>query len=230
MLDTVRHVATPEGGELELRLAGVGTRARAWFYDSLIRLAGWIGLGMAAAFIGRMGLGLFLLGGFLLEWFYPMLFEVYMRGQTPGKRLCRIAVLCEDGRPAGWNEAFLRNTVRFADFLPFFYGLGLFVSLLDRDGRRLGDLAAGTVVVHLPPAAAAAGPADDGATGSEAPGQPLDVEAQQALIEYRLRAPHLTDERSLELAEIPLALTGDVPPATARARLLRIGNFLLGRH
>ena len=169
-----------------------------------------------------------LVSGFLLEWFYPVLFEVYWRGQTPGKRACGLAVLHDDGRPVSWGASFVRNTVRFVDFLPFLYAAGFVSSLLDRDGKRLGDLAAGTLVVHAegqrrpapPPAAAAA--------GAEPPPFPLTVEEQQALIEYSRRVPQLTEERAAELAEAAAPLAGSLAPEAAKARLLRIANFLLG--
>jgi uncharacterized RDD family membrane protein YckC len=229
-LDTVRRIATPEGCELELRIAGPITRVRAWLYDFLIRLVGWFGLGLVASFSGRLGLAVFLVGTFLLEWFYPILFEVYMRGQTPGKRACDLVVLHDDGRPVGWNASFIRNTVRFADFLPVLYAAGFITSLLNADGKRLGDLAAGTVVVHADaPQREKAGAAEPAEKGSEPPPLPLALEEQQAIIEYHRRSMQLTDERALELAEIPLPLTGGLRPEQARGRLLRIGNFLLGR-
>lgn len=230
VLDTVRPISTPEGCELELRIAGPVTRVRAWLYDFLIRLVGWFALGMVAAFAGRVGLAIFLVGTFLLEWFYPILFEVYMGGQTPGKRACDLMVLHDDGRPVGWNASFVRNTVRFADFLPFLYATGFVASLLNADGKRLGDLAAGTVVVHADALtrdkATALEPEEK---GSEPPPLPLSLEEQQAVIEYHRRAGQLTEERALELAEIPLPLTEGLRPDQARRRLLRIGNFLLGR-
>jgi len=230
LLDTVRHIATPEGCELELRIAGPVTRVRAWLYDFLIRLAGWFVLAMAASVAGGLGLGLFLVGSFLLEWFYPILFEVYMGGQTPGKRACALVVLHDDGRPVGWNASFIRNTVRFVDFLPMLYATGFLTSLLNADGKRLGDLAAGTVVAHIDRIAADNGAgATNTESGAEPPPLPLTQEEQQAIIEYHRRAGQLTDERALELAEIPRPLTGGQPPEQARRRLLRIGNFLLGR-
>lgn len=230
-IDTLRRVATPEGCEIGLRIAGPITRARAWLFDALIRLLLWWILGMVAAFSGKLGMGLFLLGVFLLEWFYPVLFEVYMHGQTPGKRACGLVVLHDDGRPVGWGASFVRNTLRFVDFLPFFYATGFIASLLDRDGKRLGDLAAGTVVVHgemksgKKPALL-----DSEVHGSEAPPFPLTAEEQQALIEYRNRASQFTAERAEELAELAAPLTGRATPQQARQRLLRQANFLLGRH
>ena len=128
-IDTVRRIATPEGCELELRVAGPLSRVQAWLYDFLIRMACWLALGIAAAFSGRFGLGLFLVSTFLLEWFYPILFEVYMGGQTPGKRACDLVVLHDDGRPVDWNASFIRNTVRFVDFMPLLYVTGVIAAL-----------------------------------------------------------------------------------------------------
>ncbi|MBS1190003.1 MAG: domain containing protein [Rhodocyclaceae bacterium] len=230
VLDTVRTIATPEGCELELRIAGPITRVRAWFYDFLLRLVGWLGLAMAAGATGRLGMGFLLVGGFLLEWFYPILFEVYMEGQTPGKRACDLVVVHDDGRPVGWNGAFIRNTVRFVDFLPLLYAAGFIASLLNAEGKRLGDLAAGTVVAHAggrrPESQSPAGIQEKGA---EPPPLPLTMEEQQAIIEYHRRAGQLTDERALELAVLPEPLTVGLSPEQARRRLLRIGNFLLGQ-
>lgn len=228
LLDTVRRIATPEGCELELRIAGPITRVRAWLYDFLLRLVGWMVLGTVASLAGNLGFGFFLVGTFLLEWFYPVLFEVYMGGQTPGKRVCDLVVLHDDGRPVGWNASFVRNTVRFVDFLPVLYAAGFVTSLLNADGKRLGDFAAGTVVVHTDRREKQAA-TEVAEKGAEPPPLPLAFEEQQAIIEYHRRAGQLTDERALELAEIPLPLTGGLRPEQARRRLLRIGNFLLGR-
>ncbi len=228
--DTVRRIATPEGCELELRIAGPIVRARAWLLDSFIRLVAWFGLAMLGFFFRSFGFGLFLVCAFLLEWFYPVFFEVYRNGQTPGKRICGLRVLHDDGRPVGWSASFIRNTVRFVDFMPLLYAFGFVATLFSADGKRLGDLAAGTVVVH----------ADDWRekpvknkepeeAGAEPPLVPLTLEEQQAVIEYRRRAAQLTEERALELAGIPLPLIGGLTPEQARRRLLRIGNFLLGK-
>lgn len=227
-LDTVRRIATPEGCELELRIAGPITRVRAWLFDFLLRLVGWMALGMIAGFAGNLGIGFFMVGTFLLEWFYPILFEVYMGGQTPGKRACDLIVLHDDGRPVGWNASFIRNTVRFVDFLPMLYAAGFVTSLLNADGKRLGDFAAGTVVVHADRRESHHQAAVE-EKGAEPPPIPLAFDEQQAIIEYHRRAGQLTDERALELAELPLPLTGGLRPEQARQRLLRIGNFLLGR-
>jgi len=228
-LDTVRRVATPEGCEIGLRVAGPVTRARAWLFDFMLRLVGWMVLGMISSVAGRLGTAVMLVGAFLIEWFYPILFEVYMGGQTPGKRACGLVVLHDDGRPVGWNASFLRNTVRFIDFLPLLYACGYLVTLLNADGKRLGDLAAGTLVAHVDTANGKAAVEPVAAeVGAEPPPLPLTGEEQKALVEYGRRAGHLTDERAAEIAEIAAPLVDGLPPAQARQRLLRIANFLLG--
>lgn len=228
-LDTIRRIATPEGCEIGLRLAGPVTRAQAWLYDFLLRLAIWSAFATVAGIAGRFGAGLIMVSGFLLEWFYPVLFEVYMGGQTPGKRICGLAVVHDDGRPVGWGAAFTRNTLRFVDFLPLFYATGFIATLLNADGKRLGDLAAGTVVVHSDGRGKRPVEREADEEGTEAPPWPLTIEEQQALIEYRRRVPQLTDERAAELAEIATPLTAGLAPEAGRRRLLRIANFLLGR-
>lgn len=229
-IDTLYRVATPEGCEIGLRVAGPVTRARAWLFDLLLRMLIWWVLGIVAALTGKMGAGLFMVSVFLLEWFYPVLFEVYRHGQTPGKRACGLVVLCDDGRPVGWGASFVRNTVRFADFFPLLYATGFVVSLMNAQGKRLGDLAAGTTVVHVDKAKELKKKERDiDEKAVEAPPFPLTIEEQQALIEYRNRAGELTEERSLELAELALPLTGGLSPDAGRRRLLRIANFLLGK-
>lgn len=227
MLDTVRRVATPEGCEISLQVAGPVSRARAWLLDFLLRLVLWMLLASLLGFLGRFGSGLMMLGAFLLEWFYPVLFEVLWRGQTPGKHFCGLAVLHDDGTPVGWGASLIRNTLRFVDFLPLFYAAGFISMIVNRDGKRLGDLVAGTVVVYreeLKTPAALADVAD-----AEPPPFALTAPEQRALIEFSRRAPLLTPERVAELALVPAPLTAGLTAGEARARLLRIANFLLGR-
>jgi len=226
-LDTIRRLATPEGCEIDLRVAGPVTRARAWFIDFLIRLVVWLGLLLVGSKLGNLGAGMLLLGAFLLEWFYPILFEVYRQGQTPGKKSCGLAVVHDDGRPIGWNAAVIRNTLRAVDFLPWLYAAGFVSSLLNAEGKRLGDLAAGTLVVHVAGVGRLTAGAE-GESGSEPPLLALTREEQLAIIEFSQRAPLLTPERAAELAAAAGPLTAGLDGAAAQRRLLRIGNFLLG--
>ena len=206
MIDTVRTVETPEGIALELRPAGPAARGVAWALDMLIRAAIYLAAGTALAFFGKAGMGILAILVFLLEWFYPVLFEVLWEGRTPGKRVMGLQVLMEDGRPEGWGPAMLRSLLMFVDFLPAFYGAGLMAMLAGKEGRRIGDLAAGAVVVHVPdpPSAKKAAPGGRPLL----PPVPLSLEEQRAIAAFAERAPSLTPERAQELAGLLEPLTG----------------------
>jgi uncharacterized RDD family membrane protein YckC len=226
-LDTINHRPTPEGCELALAPAGPFSRALAWLIDLVIRLMAWLALAQGLMIAGRAGMGAVLLSGFVLEWLAPICFEVLWYGQTPGKRVLGLTVLHDDGTPVGWQASFIRNTVRFVDFLPLGYAAGFVTMLINADGKRLGDLVAGTIVVHAPRKTAALTPTE---VGVEVPPFPLLPDERRAVVEYAQRVGTLTDERSLELATLPVALVAGLSPTDARARLLRIANFLLGQH
>lgn len=227
MLDTTRRVATPEGIELTLHLAGAVPRAIAWAIDLVIRAAIVLAVLMVAGQFGNAGLGVVLLAAFFVEWLLPAWFEAAWRGQTPGKRAMGLAVLNDDGTPVRWGAALTRNLLRAVDFLPVLYGFGLLAMLSNRDFKRLGDLAAGTVVVHqldkaekakdMPEAPAVAPPVD------------LDLEDQRALLELAERSASLTRERFEELAELPTPLVGQLSGSRAAARLLGMANHIAGR-
>ncbi len=225
-LDTVRHIATPEGCEISLRLAGPVIRSGAWLIDLFIRIAIWIGLFTLLAYLGSFGEGIFYLCIFLLEWFYPVLFEVLWHGQTPGKKALGLAVIHDDGTPVAWNASFIRNTLRAVDFAPFFYAAGFVTMLLNRDGKRLGDLVAGTAVAYVEKNQRAV--AAKGQEGAEPPPFPLTVDEQRALIEFRTRVGMLTAERAGELAFAAEPLARGLAPDGARSRLMRIANYLMG--
>jgi len=226
-LDTVRRVATPEGCELKLRIAGPAVRVRAWLFDFLIRVLIFVAAAMVLGHFGRLGGGISMLLAFALEWLYPVVFEVFWHGATPGKKMSNLVVLHDDGTPIGWGASFARNTLRFVDFLPFGYACGLLTIWLNADSKRLGDLLAGTVVVYhsdMP-----SPPISDEDFDAEALPWPLTQAEQQALLEYRQRASTLTEARACELAELALPLTEGLRPEAGKARLFRIANALLGR-
>ena len=227
MLDTTRRVATPEGIELTLRLAGPVPRALAWSIDFLLRGALVFIVGMLASRLGKAGWGVILIVAFFVEWLLPAWFEAFWGGQTPGKRMFRLAVLNDDGTPVRWPAALTRNLLRAADFLPFLYGVGLLCMLVNRDFKRLGDLAAGTVVVYQGEKAEAA------RAIPQAPPQPpplsLAPEEQRAVLELAERSTTFTRERFEELAELPTPLVGRAVREAATTRILGIANYLAGR-
>jgi uncharacterized RDD family membrane protein YckC len=225
MLDTYRAVETPEGVELGLSVAGPPVRLLAWALDAALRAGAYLLLLIPLSLLQEIGTGAFLIVLFLGEWFYPVLFEVKGGGATPGKRWLGLVVLHDDGTPVGWAASVIRNLVRFADFLPFGYGFGLLAMLLDRDFKRLGDLAAGTIVVHRETEAGREGLA------TRRPAPPpvaLRQAEQRAILEFARRLPTWTEDRSRELADLAAPLTG----ATGREgveRLLATANWLVGR-
>ena len=188
---------TPEGVDLALRLAGPIPRAAAQVIDWLIRLMLYLVLTPLAALSG-VGVGLMLLGLFLVEWFYPVWFEL-RSGATPGKKAMGLLVVHDDGTPVGPSASLIRNLLRALDFLPLFYATGLISMLIDRDFRRLGDLAAGTLVVY------ADRPRVDRHIPEHPPRAPvgrLDTDLQQAILDFAERSPRLSRARCAELAEL----------------------------
>ena len=225
MLETAYSIETPEGVSLELSPAGLIVRFLAWIIDFLVRVAIYLALSMSLPFLGDFGIGLFLLALFLVEWFYPVLFEVYRRGQTLGKSAMGIKVLQDSGIPVSWSASLIRNLLRVVDFLPIFYGFGIVSMLLTRDFKRLGDLAAGTLVVYAdPPRAAVVLPS----VRPLPPPVPLRLREQRAVLNFAERGPGLSEARAAELASLAKPLTraeGEV----AINRLYQIANWLQGR-
>ena len=147
-LDTRYQVETPEGIDLHLRPAGLVPRALAFAIDLAIR-----GLILAVTFIvlgllGQFGMGLGTILLFLVTWWYMVLFEVFNQGRSPGKQMLGLRVVHDDGTPIGWAASLTRNLLRFVDILPFGYTLGIISCLNHPAFKRLGDIAAGTLVVY----------------------------------------------------------------------------------
>jgi len=140
-------------------LAGIGSRFIALLIDTLIWAAGLVVLGLVLwlfqpalqAFNSmsyQWAVALFTFFIFLLNWGYFTLFEAFANGRTPGKRIARIRVIQQSGRAIGLFESMARNFVRYIDQIPFFYAVGVIAMFATRKHQRLGDLAAGTLVVR----------------------------------------------------------------------------------
>jgi uncharacterized RDD family membrane protein YckC len=153
-------IETPENVELEQRLAGIGTRLMAGLVDTsilfaaffiafliliLIEIAGTLST-MREAIRSPWLLALIMLVLFVLIWGYFALFELHANGQTPGKKYMRIRVVKEGGGAIGFAEVAIRNLLRPVDGAPLYViaGMSMFFT---RKSQRLGDLAAGTVVI-----------------------------------------------------------------------------------
>ena len=169
LLEQEYAIDTPESVTFAYEVAGIGNRFIAALVDTTILFAGLLLLNLLVlaalgilgdlvmddftsdrqpSWFGGLAISLYTLVNFILYWGYYIFFELFWTGQTPGKRWTKLRVLRLDGNPAGFVEVLLRNLVRPVDFLPGGYGLGLLVMLLNDKSRRLGDFAAGTLVIR----------------------------------------------------------------------------------
>lgn len=221
-MDTVRSVETPEGVQLELRIAGPVARGLALGIDVMARgaLMGVIAIPLSLA--GEAGAGLLMIFFFVLEWFYPVLFEMYFEGATPGKKALGLRVVRDDGTPVDWTASVLRNLLRFADGLPFGYQVGLASIMMSKDFKRLGDMAAGTVVIYsdrvLPPAKLPAATPRQVTVG-------LSSREQRAILDFAERTESWGEERSTELAALLTPMVGSTRQVE---RLLGMARYLMG--
>jgi len=144
-------LVTPENVEFEYRLAGLARRGIAWGIDqafvAIAVAALAYPLGLLLPVVRGFGLAAELVAYFAVSTLYPIVLE-WRRGQTLGKRAMRIRVLSERGTPVTLSEAAVRNLVRVLDAIPLAYLVGGLAAWISRDAKRLGDLAAGTIVVE----------------------------------------------------------------------------------
>lgn len=224
-LDTFHEIETPEGVAFRLHVAGPVVRSLAWSIDTLIRFGIYLVLGIVLSVLGKPGIGLLMILLFVVEWFYPVLFEIYFHGATPGKRSMGLCVVYDNGAPVGWPGSLLRNLLRFVDFLPLLYGFGLLTMCLNQDYKRLGDLAAGTRVVYRNRTGLAKAVPEAKAIP---PSVPLLLDEQRAIVDYAGRLQQISQERAHELASI-IAPQIARPGGQAVDALISLANWLLGR-
>lgn len=227
-LDTRVRMETPEGIDLVLRPAGLLSRSLAFAIDLLIRGALLVALFYLLHAFGEFGTGIFVLALFLINWWYMVLFEVLHQGRTPGKQLLGLRVVHDDGTPVGWSASLLRNLLRFVDMLPFGYSVGAFACLQHPFFKRLGDLAAGTLVIYRD--APTARPVLPQVPAIVAP-VVLTLEEQRAVLSFAERQDSLSAARAQELASIliaPLQMPANMPPEQALSQLNGIARGLAG--
>jgi uncharacterized RDD family membrane protein YckC len=158
--DAVLNIDTPENVAFGYDVAGIGSRFLAALVDSLIIAILLVVVFVTGALLTNMlfdnldnsatGWIVALMGlvAFAFLWGYYIFFELLWNGQSPGKRWVGLRVIKTDGTPITLSESIIRNLVRLIDFLPAYYGLGVVVMFINDQARRLGDLAAGTLVVR----------------------------------------------------------------------------------
>jgi uncharacterized RDD family membrane protein YckC len=155
-------VETPENIRFGYDVADIGSRFLAILIDSLIQGAIYVILFMSLALVATGltevvlprpvsdGLAVVLiLVLFLIQFGYFLFFEIIMSGQTPGKRLFGLRVVKDNAHPFSAMDSIIRNLVRIIDFFPFAYGIGVLTMFSNKRAKRLGDFAAGTLVVKM---------------------------------------------------------------------------------
>lgn len=151
--DTDLVVSTPERVSFDFQIAGLGTRAIAQIIDLLIVTLVEVAVvffGAAAGTVTNSGtvMGLVLIVFSFVNIFgYFWVSESLWSGQTVGKKAFRLRAVGDRGEPLTFMQAGIRNIVRIVDFLPYGYGVGMIVLFANGKGKRLGDIAAGTIVV-----------------------------------------------------------------------------------
>lgn len=211
VLDTSASFATPEHIAFTFRIAGPMVRFWAWVVDFLLRVALMLILAVPLLLLGlQVGIGIWLLMFFFIDWLLGGFIEWRWEGFTPGKKLCGIRVIGVDGLPAGGGACFLRNVLRYADSFPTF-ATGLIAMVASGRFQRLGDLAAGTLVVYADGAGTARPvrfkdpKVDHAANDLPAEVQSLvDGTALRAVVGYVARRAALHPQRRSEMAK-PLA-------------------------
>lgn len=227
-------VPTPERVTFQYPVAGPGSRFLAQLIDFLILAVILIGVSLLILVLGavindrQLTIVLLILVDFVISFFYFLITEAMFAGQTPGKRALKLRVVGAQGQPVTFSQVVIRNLVRPVDFLPAYYGVGLLTLFINGRGKRLGDLAAGTVVVreqgsvHLrdlayavPPASAPAPPITSiwstpatptsvGAPPPAAAPEPtrqLDPQLKRFVVAYASRRASLDAQRRAALAQ-----------------------------
>ena len=225
-------VATPERVSFDYQVAGLGTRTIAQVLDLLIVFGILIAVyfvAIAALVVGSDAATLiFLIGSFVVIFGYFWVSEALWSGQTVGKKALRLRAVGDRGEPLTFAQAGIRNIVRIVDFLPYGYGVGLVVLFANGKGKRLGDLAAGTIVVkdsdrvylwQLPGARSSA-PAPEVAAASptEMMLRRLDPDLRRFISSYARRRPDLTLEVRAQLAsQVQPSLRSAAPEVFAQS-------------
>ncbi|MFC3121129.1 RDD family protein [Agaribacter flavus] len=197
MINNQITVETAEGIDISMVPAGIAVRTYAFTLDLFFRALIAVGTLLVFNAFGDFGVGLFFIALFVVEWFYPVLFEIF-KGATPGKMLFKLRVVYDSGLPISFAGSLTRNLFRFIDFLPFCYLAGAISMLLNSQCKRLGDVVAGTTVVYTEPKYEIA-EFDFQNTQIDMPS--MTTEQQGQIISFAERESLLSEARKIELAE-----------------------------
>lgn len=226
-IDTILTAETPEGIAIVIRPAGFAVRCTAFLIDVFIRFFILSGLGTALGVAGHFATGAMFIILFVVNWLYPVIFELTPIAATPGKHMMGLQVMMANGLPITPAGCLTRNLMRAVDLLPLMYAFAIVTMLLRRDARRLGDLAGGTVVAYRHEAAVA------GAFGQGdpmPPPVPLSPRQQAAIAAFAWRVDRLTRERAEEIAALASSAAPlRSPHLSMTARLVGIARWLHGQ-
>lgn len=214
------QIDTPENVVFGYEVAGLGSRFISSLIDTII-LASIIIVTLIVlfaiidvdAFDTNILIAIVFILNFLFIWGYFIVFELIWNGQTPGKRRSKLRVVRKDGSPVSASEIVVRNLVRIVDLLPGMYGVGVIAMFADKLSRRLGDIAAGTVVIH-----------DKGAISLESLAPAPHAVNRTSRPMYNPDAPfpvHLLSEDDIQLAETYLARRHQISVDTIAFKLSR---------
>jgi uncharacterized RDD family membrane protein YckC len=206
-----RTILTPEHVEVRLSPAGLGRRFVAVLVDALAAVALATAVTLPFRFLLPPGLAqaLFVTVSFVTGWGWHVFFEAFRDGRTPGKQLLGLRVIDGRGLPLSLEQALVRNVVRALDFAPLFYGVGALACQYDARRRRLGDVAADTLVIregrvlgglaevrHSPEWNSLRTP-----RVLRLVRRRVSVEEAELLLDLSLRAPELQDQARYDLME-----------------------------
>jgi len=197
-IDDRLTIATPEGVDLSLTLAGVGSRFAAAFIDLIIEIGLIVAVATAAGILAEVASGwggaMVALLSFVIVVGYDVFFEVLHSGRTPGKQMNGLRVVQTGGEPVTFVPSAIRNVLRIVDFLPTMYLTGIVAIFVTRRNQRIGDLVGGTLVVRERFAAATARSLPAPARAFDAPaGVTLDTSALS--VEELAAVRHYLDRR-----------------------------------
>lgn len=212
--DEFLQIDTPENVVFGYEVVGIGSRFLAALVDTTIIVLIQLPVNLLTFYAffsegaaGSAAAAVLTFISFALLWGYYIFFEARWNGRTPGKKQVGLRVIRQDGSPVTLSEVLVRNLVRLVDFLPVAYGVGMVAMFIDGRARRLGDLAAGTLVVREQEEVTL-----HSLRRPSSPAYPLGErgEMETAVADWPL---HLLDESDVQLAESFLrrrrALTGN---------------------
>ncbi|MGK0370466.1 MAG: putative RDD family membrane protein YckC [Glaciecola sp.] len=224
MISNNYQIETAEGIDIDLVPAGLAVRTYAFILDLGIRFCIIIAFSIIFSALGDFGVGLFSITFFLVEWFYPVVFEI-IKGATPGKSAFKLRVVYDNGLPISFAGSLTRNLFRVIDFLPFCYVMGATAMLLNKQSKRLGDIVAGTTVVYAN--------SIDSQLTFEFEKEPIDIpvmttQQQQLVVAFAHRSKYLSKARQIELASV-LSEVVNAQGEQAIAKIKSIAAVIVGK-